>query len=101
MQVAGGTLDPAEIRAVVVSHIDEIQSCYSDAIRLNPASGGKVLIRGVIGESGNVESAAIDDGSVVDPFLGSCIAATMMGWRFPAPQGGRVMFRYPFMLEPG
>ena len=47
--------------------------------------------------------ATVVESTLTDPDVGTCVAKTMLRWKFPAspPGAGPVKIRYPFVLEPG
>ena len=47
-------------------------------------------------------TAVVQESTMKDPAVGSCIAQAVKRWTFPKPEGGgSVIVSYPFVLEPG
>ena len=44
-------------------------------------------------------SAEIENDTMHDDEVASCIKSRVMTWRFPAPAGGSVQFSYPFIFQ--
>jgi len=94
-----GTLDREIVRRVVRRHVNEIKHCYDLALTRRPSLAGRLSVRFVIETGGRVLDAVIQDSSMADPTLESCVAMAVRRWSFPArPNGGLVIVTYPFTL---
>ena len=97
-----GSLDKDIIRRIVRAHINEVRSCYNQALTKDPNVGGKVTIQFEIGPEGKVSSASVQTNGTGDTTLGTCVAKMVKRWTFPKPPGGgSVSVAYPFNLSPG
>lgn len=74
-----------------------IRRCYINALAKDPNASAKVVISFVITETGTVTGAAVERASHI-PELDSCVAAVFVGVRFPAPTGGSVTVKIPFIF---
>ncbi len=97
-----GSLDKSIIRRVIRRHLNEIRYCYvSRGLASNPKLSGQVKVQFVINTMGRVSSVAIAASSLNHPGTEACIKAAVRRWRFPKPEGGIVVVRYPFNFKPG
>jgi TonB family protein len=97
-----GALDKDIIRRIVRAHINEVRLCYNQGLVRDPALRGRVKVSFVIGEKGTVVASSVQESSLADANVGSCIAKAVRRWKFPQiPGGGTVNVQYPFVLEPG
>jgi hypothetical protein len=95
-----GTLSSDAIRRVVLRNLGQVRHCHEQGLAQNPALGGRVVVRFVIGGDGNVLASSVGENSVPLPGVAQCIAGAVRRWQFPAPEGsGTVAVTYPFTLE--
>lgn len=99
-EVDGGSLDPSAIAKVVKSRLTAVKECYERELKRNPQLAGKVVIRFTIEEDGRVTGVAVEESSLGDPNVGSCIVSRFERFRFPKPDGGAVTVSYPFIFSP-
>jgi outer membrane biosynthesis protein TonB len=94
-----GSLDPSVIVREIRGRIRAVTTCYEQGLKRNPNIGGKLQLRFEVSTVGKVTSAEIENDSMHDEEVASCIKSRVMTWRFPAPAGGRVQFSYPFIFQ--
>jgi len=94
-----GSLDPSVIAREIRGRLGAIKACYEAGLKRNPSIGGKLQLRFEISTVGKVTSAEIENDSMHDDEVASCIKSRVMTWRFPAPAGGSVQFSYPFIFQ--
>jgi hypothetical protein len=94
-----GSLDPSVIAREIRGRLGAIKACYEAGLKRNPNIGGKLQLRFEISSVGKVTSADIENDTMHDDEVASCIKARVMTWRFPAPAGGSVQFSYPFIFQ--
>lgn len=94
-----GSLDPSVIAREIRSRLGAIKACYEAGLKRNPNIGGKLQLRFEVSTVGKVTSADIENDSMHDDEVASCIKSRVMTWRFPAPAGGSVQFSYPFIFQ--
>jgi TonB family protein len=94
-----GELDPSLVSKEVRTRIGAIKACYERALKRNPNLSGKVKIRWTITQAGTVSGVEIDEDSMGDSEVTSCIKSLVSRWRFPAPSGGSVEVVYPFVFQ--
>jgi hypothetical protein len=65
-----------------------------------PDLEGRVAIKFFIAPTGAVQAAVVESSDLPEARVGSCIAAAVKRWMFPAPEGGGlVIVTYPFVLS--
>ena len=100
-QTAGsGSLDASELARLMRRFERDITRCYERGLGSNPNLRGRVVIEFRIEGNGSVGDARLPDNEVGTE-VGNCITGAMRRWRFPAPDGGSVMVRKAYILEPG
>jgi serpin B len=87
----------------VVKEIDRrlsaIKGCYDRALKRNPYLRGIVGVRWTINPAGDVAAAEIEEDSLGDKEVVSCVKRLVRHWRFPAPATGSVDVLCPFIFE--
>lgn len=94
-----GELDPSLVSKEVKARIGAIKACYERALKRNPNLSGKVKVRWTITAAGTVATVEIEEDSMGDSEVSSCIKGLVSRWRFPAPSGGSVDVVYPFVFQ--
>jgi len=95
-----GSLSKETIRRVIHRNLNQVRFCYEQALQVKPDLQGRVAVRFIIGPTGEVKVAAVEQTSVGDARVESCISTTVKRWTFPAPEGaGIVSVTYPFVLQ--
>jgi TonB family protein len=94
-----GALDPSLVSKEVRTRIGAIKACYERALKRNPNLSGKVKVRWTITAAGTVSAVEIEEDSMGDSEVSSCIKGLVSRWRFPAPSGGSVDVVYPFVFQ--
>ncbi|MCD6497914.1 MAG: TonB family protein, partial [Deltaproteobacteria bacterium] len=97
-----GSLDKSIIRRVIRRHLNEIRYCYvSRGLASNKRLAGQVKVQFVISQTGRVSSVGIVSSSLHHPGTEACIRSAVRRWKFPKPEGGIVIVKYPFNFKPG
>jgi hypothetical protein len=94
-----GSLDPSVIAKEIRGRLGAVKACYESGLKRNPNIGGKLVLRFEVSSVGKVTSTEIDQDSMHDDEVATCIKSRVMTWRFPAPAGGSVQFSYPFIFQ--
>ena len=95
-----GPLDPSLVVKEVRTRIGAIKACYERALKRKSDLSGRVKIRWTITTAGTVTDVEIEEDTVGDAEVSSCMKGLVRRWRFPAPSGGSVDVVYPFLFEP-
>jgi len=94
-----GEMDPSLVSKEVRTRIGAVKACYERALKKRPDLSGKVKVRWSITAAGMVSDVEIEEDSVGDSEVTSCMKGLVRRWRFPAPSGGSVVVVYPFIFE--
>jgi outer membrane biosynthesis protein TonB len=94
-----GDLDPAMVAKEVRSRLGAIKACYERALKRNPNLSGKVVIHWTITQAGTVSGVDVEQDTLGDAEVASCIKSLIARWRFPAPAGGSVDVSFPFVFQ--
>jgi hypothetical protein len=95
-----GGLDKSLIDAVIKRKISQIRLCYQRQLAKNPSLSGKIKVKFVVATDGSVSKASIDSstmGGGGKP-VESCIVGSFKKFKFPQPNGGIVIVKYPFIF---
>ncbi|MEZ4385126.1 MAG: TonB family protein [Nannocystaceae bacterium] len=94
-----GALDKDIIRRIVRAHINEVRACYNQGLTRDPFLSGRVAVNFVISATGTVPSAVVQQSSLPDSRVGTCIAKAVRRWKFQS-RGAAASRRvtYPFVL---
>jgi hypothetical protein len=94
-----GQLDPNIIVKEVRARMGAIKACYERALKRNPSLSGKIAMRWTITPAGTVSGVDVDQDTMNDSDVSSCIKSQISHWRFPAPAGGSVEVQFPFLFQ--
>ena len=95
-----GPLDPSLVSKEVRTRIGAIKACYERALKRKADLSGRVKMRWTITTAGTVTDVEIEEDTVGDADVASCMKGLVGRWRFVAPSGGSVEVVYPFLFEP-
>lgn len=95
-----GRLAPSAIRDVVRSHRDQLGFCFAWQLHSHPELRGRLTMDFTIGEDGTVTRAEVAEDELGDETVLTCFRNVTRRMQFPAPEGGEVRVRYPFVLAP-
>jgi outer membrane biosynthesis protein TonB len=94
-----GDLDPNMVAKEVRTRLGAIKACYERALKRNPNLSGKVVIHWTITQAGTVSGVDVEQDTLGDAEVASCIKSLIARWRFPAPSGGSVDVSFPFVFQ--
>jgi hypothetical protein len=94
-----GELDPAMVAKEVRTRLGAIKACYERGLKRNPNLSGKVVIHWTITQAGTVSGVDVEQDTLGDAEVASCIKSLVARWRFPAPSGGSVEVSFPFVFQ--
>lgn len=98
----GEGLDPASVRRIVHAHINELHSCYTDALSKHPTLAGSVTIEFKVGLNGKVSRSKVRESSLepTDEALLECMTTAVKRWPFPVLDGVHsAIVTYPIELQ--
>src|SRR3569832_1434164 len=94
-----GELDPGIVSMEVRSRLGAIKACYERALKRNPSLSGQVVVHWTITAAGTVSGIDVENDTLGDSEVASCIKSLVARWRFPAPAGGSVEVSFPFVFQ--
>lgn len=85
-----GSMDPDVIRRILMDNLPKFRFCYqSELERSNDEkTQGVIKLNFVIGASGHVSQAGVDDSSQLPGAVKRCVVDVLRGIQFPEPMGG-------------
>lgn len=84
-----GSMDPDVIRRILMDNLPKFRYCYQSELERSGAElQGVIKLNFVIGASGNVAQAGIDDASSLPGQVKKCVVDVLRGIQFPEPMGG-------------
>ncbi len=96
-----GSLTKEEIKRVIDAHENEIQYCYNQALKLDPALKGRLELSWTIYGQGQVKDTKIADNTTGSTSIGNCIMRYLKTWKFPVPaKGSSADVSYPWIIKP-
>ncbi len=98
-EITGG-LDREVIAQYIKTQLGQILYCYERQLSANPNLYGKIAVKFTISGTGKVETQAINDTTLKNGSVESCILSKISKWKFPEPKGGtKVLVTYPFLFK--
>ena len=92
-----------DIRAIIVAHRAEAQSCYDRALADHPSIGGDLFLSWTIDPKGTVTQVASDvsRSQITEPQVIACVSDVIRKIQFAASPGGfETRASYPFKFRP-
>lgn len=98
-EIVGG-LDREVIAQYIKTQLGQILYCYERQLSANPNLYGKIAVKFTIAGTGQVETQSINDTTLKNVSVESCILNKISKWKFPEPKGGtKVLVTYPFLFK--
>jgi len=96
-----GALDSAALQRAVRRKMGAVKACYEKQLKRNPNLSGKIVIVFMVGGNGRVSSVEVDQNTMGNKEVGSCIVRQVKRWIFPKPEGGEeAEVVLPFVFAP-
>jgi outer membrane biosynthesis protein TonB len=96
-----GDFNQALVVALIRQRLSAIRACYETQLRRNPQLAGKVTVDFTIQTTGAVSGVRASENTTGDDAVASCVTGVVSRFRWnPGPEGGSVMFSYPFVFAP-
>lgn len=94
-------LDKASFDETIQEHFSEVSDCYVAALETNPDLQGQLNAEFEIDPEGKVVTiSALDDSTLNDEGLLTCIQQAASNWQFARPPQGPLTLRYTYNLVP-
>lgn len=94
-----GFLSREQIERVVRRHSRGIRYCYERELQDDPALEGRIVANWTIDLDGHVSRRSIENNSMGNRNVESCLLREVGRMRFPEPDGGMVVVSYPFTFR--
>ncbi len=95
----GNFCKQSDIQKVVTQKSKTIQYCYEKELQRFRDLKGKVKLRWIIDLEGKVESVSIDEDTIKNASLVSCLKRQVERWQFVKPDGGKCIVAFPFLFS--
>ncbi len=99
-EVESADIDRNKLNAFLRGRIRAIQGCYEKELKRNPNLKGKVVVRFSITPGGRASEIEIEQDTLGNDAVGSCIKTVIRGWVFPFKPDSDVSVAYPFVFSP-
>ena len=86
-----GALSRDIIRRVMRRHRRGFQHCYERELQADPSLAGRVSVRFTIDPTGSVQSAQVQECTLDNSAVESCVVGQVRRMQFPAPDGGGIV----------
>jgi hypothetical protein len=99
-EVDSADVDREALARYVKVRLKAIQDCYEKELKRNPSLRGKVIMRFNILPSGKTGDIEIEENTLGNDAVASCIRTKIRGWVFPFKPDDEVPVAYPFVFSP-
>ena len=96
----GKSIDREALARYVRSRKAAILGCYEKELRRFPTLKGKVVVHFVITQLGRASEIAIEEDTMGNEAVASCVKSIIRGWVFPFKPDVDVPVGYPFVFSP-
>lgn len=96
------TIDRNAVLRVIQNHKTVIRRCYEKELRFKTTLSGRLVVKFVIGEKGKIVSAVINESSLNNKSVETCLTNELSTWLFPEPPANsvaEVLFPFNFQNE--
>ncbi|MCY1075555.1 AgmX/PglI C-terminal domain-containing protein [Archangium lansingense] len=99
-EVESSDVDREALARYIKTRLKAIQGCYEKELKRNPSLKGKVMVRFNIMPSGRTGEIEIEENTLGNDAVASCIRTVVRGWVFPFKPDDEVPVAYPFVFTP-
>jgi hypothetical protein len=99
-EVESSDVDRDALARYVKARLKAIQNCYEKELKRNPSLKGKVVVRFSIKPTGRTGDIDIEENTLGNEAVGSCIRTVIRSWVFPFKPDDEVPVAYPFVFSP-
>ncbi|GMU61895.1 MAG: hypothetical protein AMXMBFR34_36580 [Myxococcaceae bacterium] len=99
-EVESKAVDREKLAGFVRARKSAIQACYERELKRNPSLKGRVVVRFTITTQGSTSEIEIEENTLGNDAVASCIRTVIRGWRFPFKPDDDVPVAYPFVFAP-
>jgi outer membrane biosynthesis protein TonB len=94
-----GTINTKEVERFMNARFGQVKACYERRLKNNPLLEGKLDLQIGISSRGRVTSINVAENTLRDSEMVGCIKRTIRNWKFPKPDGGRVVVAKTFNFK--
>ncbi|HZN91359.1 MAG TPA: AgmX/PglI C-terminal domain-containing protein [Myxococcales bacterium] len=99
-EVESSAVDREGLARYVKARLKAIQNCYEKELKRNPSLKGKVLVRFTITRAGRTGEVEIEENTMGNEAVASCIRTVIRSWIFPFKPEEDAAVSYPFVFSP-
>ncbi len=99
-EVDSADVDRQALARYVKQRMMAIQNCYERELKRNPSLKGKVVVRFAITPAGRSAEIEIEENTLANDAVASCIRTVIRTWVFPFKPASDVTVAYPFVFTP-
>ncbi|MCX7734775.1 MAG: TonB family protein [bacterium] len=92
-----GQMDEETVRKIALKNQSSLKYCFQKAQMRNPELSGKIVVRLTIDADGNVSDISVEQSTIDDQEMVSCVLRMVKRWKFPAT-GGEVNITFPLVF---
>lgn len=92
-----GEMDEETVRKIALKNQASLKYCFQKAQLRNPELSGKIVIRLTVDADGNVVDISVEQSTIDDQEMVSCVVRMVKRWKFPAT-GGEVNITFPLVF---
>ncbi len=92
-----GQMDEETVRKIALKNQASLKYCFQKAQARNPELSGKIVVRLTIDGDGNVTDVSVEQSTIDDQEMVSCVLRMVKRWKFPAT-GGEVNITFPLVF---
>ena len=100
-QRPAGFCDQGQVRTVVLGRSGAYRACYEMELQRHGEMSGRVELRFTIEPDGAVSGVKVTASELNDKNVEACLVKQVTGLKFPKPDGGICVIRWPFKFQPG
>jgi outer membrane biosynthesis protein TonB len=99
-EVDSADVDRDALARYVKARLKAIQNCYERELKRNPTLKGRVVVRFSITRGGRTGDIEVEENTLGNEAVGSCIRTVIRSWIFPFKPDDDVPVAYPFLFAP-
>jgi TonB family protein len=100
-EVDSPNVDKEAVAKFITQRLRSVQDCYEAQLKRSPGLRGKLVIRFVIGQRGQVIEASVDQDTMNDEAVAACVLRIVRRWKLPFTPDAETPVSFPFLFAPG
>jgi len=94
-----GSIDTKLVNTFMNARFGQVKACYERRLKKNSFLEGKLDLNIDVSSAGKVTRVSVNKDTVRDSEMLACVKRTIRGWKFPKPDGGRVIIGKTFNFK--